>query len=177
MQNSFRPPRCHLRLRTPATCPRRLHNFQLQMSPVTRKQSQGPVEKVYFPSSVPLSHNNDKRDLQKECYTHQFCGQDCHSSYKNVGWVQPNAPLQPLKKNVMILFAQLVEAEALNVMEASQYQLHSVHELVPTFQKCCTHLTMCTNFQILQKFVTKPTHGVSEYLPMNEDTDGQLLGL
>jgi hypothetical protein len=27
------------------------------------------------------------------------------------------------------------------------------------------------------KLVAKPTHGVLEYLPMNEDTDGQLPGL
>jgi hypothetical protein len=38
---------------------------------------------------------------------------------KKVGWVQLSAPLYPLKKNVMIWLAQLVEVEALNVMEAS----------------------------------------------------------
>jgi hypothetical protein len=52
-----------------------------------------------------------------------------------------------------------------------------VHEPIPTFQKCCTHPAKCMNFQILQKLVAKPTHGGSEYLLMNEDIDGQLLGL
>jgi hypothetical protein len=52
-----------------------------------------------------------------------------------------------------------------------------VHELVSTFLKCCTHLAKCTNLQILLKFVAKPTHGVWEYFPTNEDTNGQLPGL
>ncbi len=126
---------------------------------------------------VPLSHNNDKRDPQKECCTHQLCGQDCHSSYKKVGWVQPSALLQSLKMNVMIQLAQLVQAKALNVMEASQYWPHSVHEPIPAFRKCYTYPTKCTNFQILQKPVVKPMHGVLEYLLTNTDTDGQLSGL
>jgi hypothetical protein len=33
------------------------------------------------------------------------------------------------------------------------------------------------SLQILQKLVEKPTHGVLEYLPTNEDTNGQLPGL
>jgi hypothetical protein len=36
---------------------------------------------------VPFSHNNHKRDPQKECYTHLLCGQDCHKSCKKIGWV------------------------------------------------------------------------------------------
>jgi hypothetical protein len=36
---------------------------------------------------VLLSHNNHKRDPQKECYIHLLCGQDCHNSCKKVGWV------------------------------------------------------------------------------------------
>jgi hypothetical protein len=78
---------------------------------------------------------------------------------------------------VMIQLPQLMEVEALNKMEASYYWPHSVHELVPAFQKCCTHLTKCTSLQILQKPTTKPAHGVSEYFPMNENTDRQLPGL
>jgi len=70
-----------------------------------------------------------------------------------------------------------MEAEALNVMEASLYWPHSVHELVLAFLKCWTHLLKCTSLQILQKPVTKHVHGMSEYLPMNKDTDGQLLSL
>ncbi len=126
---------------------------------------------------VLLSHNNHKRYPRKECCTHQLCGQDCHNSCKKVGWVQLSALLQPLKKNLMIQLAQLVEAKALNVMEASQYQPHNVHELVPTFQKCYTHVTECTSLQILQKLIAKPMHGVSEYFPTTKDTDGQLLSL
>jgi hypothetical protein len=52
-----------------------------------------------------------------------------------------------------------------------------MHEPVPTFRKCCTHLVKCMSFQILQKPVAKPTHGMSEYFPMNEDIDGQLPSL
>jgi hypothetical protein len=52
-----------------------------------------------------------------------------------------------------------------------------VHELVQTFQKCCTHPIKCMNLQILQKFIAKLTHGVLEYLLTNEDTNGQLPGL
>jgi hypothetical protein len=33
------------------------------------------------------------------------------------------------------------------------------------------------SLQILQKPIAKPAHGMLEYLPMNEDIDGQLLGL
>jgi len=47
-----------------------------------------------------------------------------------------------------------------------------VHEQVLAFQNYCTHLAKCTNLQILQKPVAKPTHGVSEYFPTNEDTSG-----
>jgi hypothetical protein len=72
----------------------------------------------------------------------------------------------------MIWLVQLVEAKALNVMEASQYWPHSVHELVLTFLKCYTHSAKCMSLQILQKPVAKPAHGMLEYLPMNEDTDG-----
>jgi hypothetical protein len=82
-----------------------------------------------------------------------------------------------LKKNVMISLVQLVEANAFNVMEASYYWPHNVHELVPTFQKCCTHPTKCTSLQILQKLVAKPMHGMLEYFPTNKDTNGQLPGL
>jgi hypothetical protein len=52
-----------------------------------------------------------------------------------------------------------------------------VHESVPAFQKCCTHPAKCTSLQILQKPVVKLTHGMSKYLLMNEDTDGQLPSL
>jgi hypothetical protein len=52
-----------------------------------------------------------------------------------------------------------------------------VHEPVPAFLKCCTHPVMCTSLQILQKPVAKPMHGVSEYIPMNEDIDGQFPNL
>jgi hypothetical protein len=77
----------------------------------------------------------------------------------------------------MIWLVQLMEIEALNMMEASQYWPHSVHEPVPAFQKYYTRPTKCTNLQILQKPIAKPTHGVSEYLPMNKDTNGQLPSL
>jgi hypothetical protein len=60
-----------------------------------------------------------------------------------------------LKKNVMIWLMQLVEAKALNMMEASYYSFHSVHEPILAFHKCCTHPTKCTNLQILQKPITK----------------------
>jgi hypothetical protein len=43
--------------------------------------------------NVLLSHNNHKRDPRKEYCIHYFCGQDCHSSRKKVGWVQPSASL------------------------------------------------------------------------------------
>jgi hypothetical protein len=49
-----------------------------------------------------------------------------------------------------------------------------VHEPVPTFRKCYTHPAKCTSLQILQRLVAKPVCGVLEYLPTNEDTDGQL---
>jgi hypothetical protein len=52
-----------------------------------------------------------------------------------------------------------------------------VHEPILAFRKCCTHPAKCTNLQILQKPVAKPTRAVLEYLPTNEDTGGQLLGL
>jgi hypothetical protein len=77
----------------------------------------------------------------------------------------------------MIWLAQLVEAEALNVMEASLYWPHNVHEPILAFYKCCTHPTKCMNLQILQKLVAKPRHGVLQYLPMNKNTNGQLPGL
>jgi hypothetical protein len=51
----------------------------------------------------------------------------------------------------MIWLVQLVEAEALHVIEASQYWPHSVHEPVLAFQKCCTHPAKYTSFKILQK--------------------------
>ncbi len=126
---------------------------------------------------VLLSHSNHKRDPQKECCAFQFCGQDCHSCCKKVGWVKSSASHQFLKKNVMIWLVQLVEAKALNVMEVSQHQPHSVHELVLAFQKCYTHLAKCTSLQILQKFIIKPAHGVSKHFPMNEDISGQLPSL
>jgi hypothetical protein len=47
-----------------------------------------------------------------------------------------------------------------------------VHEPVLVFQKCCTRPTKFTSLQILQKFVAKLAHGISKYLPMNEDTNG-----
>ncbi len=119
----------------------------------------GTWQNKQFPD-VFLSHNNHKRDPWNECCIHQFCEPNYHSSCKKVGWAQSSAPFQPLKKNVLIWLAQLVEAEALNVMEVSQYQPYSVHEPVPAFQKCCTHTVKCTSFQILQKPVTKPAHGV-----------------
>jgi hypothetical protein len=56
-------------------------------------------------------------------------------------------------------------------MEASYYWPHNVHEPVLVFLKCCTCLAKCMSLQILQKPVTKPTHGVSKYLPTNENTD------
>jgi hypothetical protein len=33
------------------------------------------------------------------------------------------------------------------------------------------------NFQIVQKLVAKPAHGMLEYFPTNEDINGQLPGL
>ncbi len=61
---------------------------------------------------------------------------------------------------------------ALNVMEASWYWPHNVHEPIPALRKCYTHPAKCTILQILQKLVAKPANGVSKYFPMNEDTDG-----
>jgi hypothetical protein len=52
-----------------------------------------------------------------------------------------------------------------------------VHKLVPVFLKCCTHPAKCTSLQILQKFVAKFVHVVSEYLLTNENTIGELLNL
>ncbi len=52
-----------------------------------------------------------------------------------------------------------------------------MHELIPVFRKCCTHPAKCTSLQILQKPITKPMHGMLEYLPTNENTGGQLPGL
>jgi hypothetical protein len=39
------------------------------------------------------------------------------------------------------------------------------------------HIQQSVRIQILQKPVAKHARGVSEYLPMNEDTGEQLLGL
>jgi hypothetical protein len=47
-----------------------------------------------------------------------------------------------------------------------------MHEPVLAFQKCSTHPAKCTSLQILQKPIAISTHGVSQYLPTNEDTDG-----
>jgi hypothetical protein len=77
----------------------------------------------------------------------------------------------------MIWLAQLVEAEALNVMEASYYWSHNVHEPILAFLKCCTHRAKCISLQILQKHVAKLAHGVLEYLLVNEDINGQLPSL